>query len=163
LISYLTPLLISFLKHIVNMLNAIQSTGPTLQIEVTSPEILGEGSKRYVDYTVKVQTTLPIFERSESVVHRRYSQFEWLHKELEQSNMKIVVPSLPDKAWQRQLPFRKKSNLFEEDFIEERRQGLEAFINKIASHPLAQNERALHVFLFDPEIDLTRYVRGKVK
>jgi len=145
------------------MLNAVQSTGPALQIEVTSPEIRGEGSKRYVDYTVKVQTTLPIFDQNESVVHRRYSQFEWLHKELEQSNTKMVVPSLPNKAWQRQLPFRKDNNFFQDDFIEERRKGLEAFINKIASHPLAQNERALHVFLFDPEIDLTRYVRGKIK
>ena len=144
------------------MLNAIQSTGPSLQIEVTTPEILGEGSKRYVDYTVKVQTTLPIFERSESTVHRRYSQFEWLHKELEQSSTKMVVPSLPEKAWGRQLPFSSK-NMFTEDFIEERRKGLETFINKVASHPLAQNERALHVFLFDPEIDLSRYVRGKVK
>ena len=48
-------------------------------------------------------------------------------------------------------------------FIEERRQGLEAFITKIAAHPLAQNERALHVFLLEPEIDLNKYVRGKIK
>jgi len=40
---------------------------------------------------------------------------------------------------------------------------LEIFINKVAAHPLAQNERALHVFLFDPEIDLTKYVRGKIR
>ncbi len=150
-------------KHIVNMLNAIQSTGPALQIEVVSPEIRGEGSKRYVDYTVKVQTTLAIFEQNESVVHRRYSEFEWLHNELEQSDTKMVVPPLPEKAWQRQLPFRRNSNFFQDDFIEERRRGLETFINKIATHPLAQNERALHFFLFEPEFDLTKYVRGKMR
>ncbi|CAF0840483.1 unnamed protein product [Rotaria sp. Silwood1] len=145
------------------MLNAVQSREPAIQLEVTSPEVRGEGSKRYVDYTVKVKTTLPIFSQNESVVHRRYSEFEWLHKELENADTKIAVPPLPDKAWQRQLPFRKDNGLFQDDFIEERRQGLETFINKIAAHPLAQNERALHVFLFEPEIDLTKYVRGKIK
>jgi len=119
--------------------------------------------KKYVDYTVKVQTTLPIFDQHESVVHRRYSEFEWLHKELENSSAKMKVPPLPEKAWSRQLPFRGNANLFQDDFIEERRQGLETFINAVAKHPLAQNERALHVFLFEPEIDLTRYIRGRIK
>lgn len=145
------------------MLNAVHSKEPALQIQVTSPQILGVGSKRYVDYTVTIKTTLPVFAQSECSVHRRYSDFVWLHKELESADTKIAVPSLPDKAWQRQLPFRKDSGLFQDDFIEERRQGLEAFINKIAVHPLAQNERALHVFLFEPEIDLTKYVRGKIR
>lgn len=144
------------------MLTAISSTGPAIQVEVTTPEIRGEGSKRYVDYTVKVQTSLPIFELGESIVHRRYSQFEWLHKELERSSAKMLVPPLPEKAWQRQLPFM-KNDPFQEDFIEERRRGLEDFINKVAAHPLAQNERALHVFLFEPEIDLSRYTPGKMK
>lgn len=145
------------------MLTALPSTGPAIQIEVTSPEIRGEGSKRYVEYTVKVQTTLPIFELSESIVHRRYSQFEWLHKELERSSSKMAVPSLPEKAWSRQLPFRKNNDSFQDDFIEERRRGLEEFINKVAAHPLAQNERALHFFLFEADIDLSRYVPGKMK
>jgi sorting nexin-3/12 len=145
------------------MLNAVRSTDSVLQIEITTPEVRGEGSKRYVDYTVKLKTSLPVFDQNESTVHRRYSDFEWLHKELEQADTKIAVPPLPEKAWQRQLPFRKDNGPFQDDFIEERRRGLEVFINKIATHPLAQNERALHVFLFDPEIDLTKYERGKIK
>ena len=146
------------------MLTALPSSGPAIQVEVTTSEVRGEGSKRYVEYTVKVQTTLPIFELSESIVHRRYSQFEWLQKELERSSAKMLVPPIPDKAWQRQLPFfGKKDDQFQEEFIEERRRGLEEFINKVAEHPLVQNERALHVFLFDAEIDLSRYIPGKVK
>jgi sorting nexin-3/12 len=43
---------------------------------------------------------------------------------------KIVVPFLPSKAWQRQLPFRNDEGIFDDDFIEERRKGLEQFINK---------------------------------
>jgi sorting nexin-3/12 len=110
-----------------------------------------------------MKTTLPVYNQSESTVRRRYSDFEWLHKELERADTKIAVPPLPDKAWQRQLPFRKDNGLFQDDFIEERRRGLETFINKVAAHPLAQNERALHVFLLEPEIDLNKYIPGKVK
>ena len=44
--------------------------------------------------------------------------------------LQIVVPPLPSKALARQLPFRGDEGLFEEDFIEERRAGLEAFVNR---------------------------------
>jgi sorting nexin-3/12 len=59
----------------------------------------------------------------------------------------IVVPCLPSKALKRQMPFRGDDGIYEEGFIEERRAGLEGFVNKIAGHPLAQNERCLHMFL----------------
>lgn len=43
----------------------------------------------------------------------------------------IVVPALPSKALGRQLPWASdKNGMFDEDFIEERRKGLEEFINK---------------------------------
>ena len=109
-----------------------------------------------------MQTNLPVFRVKESSVRRRFSDFEWLRNELERDS-KIVVPALPSKAIKRQLPFRGDdgdsshhlgkatlhlfAGIFEEDFIEERRAGLEGFINKIAGHPLAQNERCLHMFL----------------
>ena len=145
------------------MLNAYHSAEPNLQVEVVSPEVRGEGSKRYVVYTVKMKSSLPVYQKNESTVVRRYSDFEWLHKELEQSDTKMAVPPLPEKAWQRQLPFRKDQGIFQDDFIEERRRGLEVFLNKVAAHPLAQGERALHVFLLEPEIDRSKYVRGKMK
>ncbi|XP_041341360.1 sorting nexin-12 isoform X2 [Pyrgilauda ruficollis] len=108
-----------------------------------------------------VRTNLPIFKLKESCVRRRYSDFEWLKNELERDS-KIVVPPLPGKALKRQLPFRGDEGIFEESFIEERRQGLEQFINKIAGHPLAQNERCLHMFLQEETID-RNYVPGKVR
>lgn len=76
-----------------------------------------------------LQTNLPVFKVKESSVRRRYSDFEWLRNELERDS-KIVVPPLPGKAWKRQMPFRGDNGIFEEDFIEERRKGLEVFINK---------------------------------
>ncbi|KAI8519324.1 PREDICTED: sorting nexin-3-like [Branchiostoma belcheri] len=132
-----------------------------LEIDVLNPETHLMGKKRYTDYEVRMRTNLPVFKMKESSVRRRYSDFEWLRDELER-NSKVVVPPLPGKAWKRQLPFRGDDGIFEDEFIEERRQGLEAFINKIAGHPLAQNERCLHMFLQEPTLDKS-YVPGQIR
>jgi sorting nexin-3/12 len=132
-----------------------------LEIDVVNPITHGIARNRYTDYEVRMRSNLPVFKLKESSVRRRYSDFEWLRSELERDS-KIVVPSLPGKAWKRQMPFRNDEGIFEEDFIEERRKGLEQFINKVAGHPLAQNERCLHMFLQEPVIDKT-YVPGKIR
>ncbi|XP_009870491.1 PREDICTED: sorting nexin-3 [Apaloderma vittatum] len=106
-------------------------------------------------------TNLPIFKLKESTVRRRYSDFEWLRNELERES-KIVVPPLPGKALLRQLPFRGDDGIFDDSFIEERKQALEQFINKVAGHPLAQNERCLHMFLQDEVID-KNYTPSKIR
>ena len=41
-----------------------------------------------------------------------------------------MVPSLPGKAMTRLLPFRADDGIFDPGFIEDRRKGLEAFVNK---------------------------------
>jgi len=132
-----------------------------LEIDVVNPITHGIANKRYSDYEIRLRTNLPVFRIKESSVRRRYSDFEWLRGELERDS-KIVVPPLPSKAWKRQLPFRSDEGIFDEDFLEERRKGLEIFVNKIAGHPLAQNEKCLHMFLQDPIID-KNYVPGKVR
>ncbi|KAJ8026742.1 Sorting nexin-3 [Holothuria leucospilota] len=132
-----------------------------LEIDISNPETHGIGKKRYTDYEVRMKTNLPVFKLKESSVRRRYSDFEWLRSELERDS-KIVVPPLPGKALKRQLPFRGDDGIFEDEFIEERRQGLEAFLNRIAGHPLAQNERCLHMFLQDNVID-KNYTPGKIR
>uniref|UniRef100_A0A2K5XG22 Sorting nexin 3 n=1 Tax=Mandrillus leucophaeus TaxID=9568 RepID=A0A2K5XG22_MANLE len=76
--------------------------------------------------------------------------------------VKVVVPPLPGKAFLRQLPFRGDDGIFDDNFIEERKQGLEQFINKVAGHPLAQNERCLHMFLQDEIIDKS-YTPSKIR
>jgi len=58
--------------------------------------------------------------------HRYYRSISRSHCFL----LQIVVPALPGKALSRQLPFRGDDGIFEEDFIEDRRKGLEQFINK---------------------------------
>lgn len=132
-----------------------------LEIDVANPETHGIGNKRYTDYEIRLKTNLPIFRVKECSVRRRYSDFEWLRSELEKES-KIIVPTLPGKALKRLLPFRGDDGIYEDEFIEERRSGIEGFINKIAGHPLAQNEKCLHMFLTEPIID-KNYVPGKVR
>ncbi|GFS78710.1 sorting nexin-12 [Nephila pilipes] len=132
-----------------------------LEIDVLNPITHGVARKRYTDYEVRLRTNLPVFKLKDSSVRRRYSDFEWLRNELERDS-KIVVPPLPGKAWKRQLPLRGDDGIYDEEFIEDRRKGLESFINKVAGHPLAQNERCLHMFLQDPTID-RNYVPGKIR
>lgn len=132
-----------------------------LEIDVSNAQIHGVGKKRYTDYEVHMKTNIPIFKLKESSVRRRYSDFEWLRSELERDS-KIVVPSLPGKALAKMLPFRGDDGIFDEAFIEERRQGLESFVNRVAGHPLAQNERCVHMFLQEPIID-KNYVPGKIR
>eukprot|EP00048_Salpingoeca_helianthica_P022067 m.16210 g.16210 ORF g.16210 m.16210 type:complete len:155 (-) comp6837_c0_seq1:23-487(-) len=131
-----------------------------LEIDVCNPQTHGEGRARYTDYEIRVRTNLPVFGKPESSVRRRYSDFEWLRDELSRES-KIVLPELPSKALFRQLPWSSET-IFDPEFIEERRKALEAFLNKISGHPLAQNERCLHMFLQDPEID-RGYTPGKVR
>ncbi|BFZ09158.1 hypothetical protein BsWGS_12197 [Bradybaena similaris] len=132
-----------------------------LEIDVSDPQTHGVAKTRYTDYEVRMKTNLPVFKLKDSSVRRRYSDFEWLRNELERDS-KIVVPPLPGKALKRQLPFRGDDGIFEDEFIEERRKGLEQFINKVAGHPLAQNEKCLHMFLQEPVID-KNYVPGKIR
>lgn len=73
-----------------------------------------------------------------------------------------MVPQLPGKGWKRHIPFRSDDGIFEPDFIDRRRRGLEQFINKVAGHPLAQNEKCLHIFLQEPQID-RNYIPGKIR
>jgi len=132
-----------------------------LEIDVINPITHGIAKKRYTDYEVRMRTNLPVFKIKESSVRRRYSDFEWLRSELERDS-KIVVPPLPGKAIKRQLPFRNDDGIYDDEFIEDRRKALEGFVNKIAGHPLAQNERCLHLFLQEPVINRS-YVPGKIR
>ena len=151
-----------------------------------------EKGKRFTDYEVHMRTNLPIFKYEkqsfgklhwfcpinqtsilqrfsiyffrlkEFSTRRRYSDFEWLRNEIERA-VAIHIPELPPKAYFKQLPFMNSDDgIFESEFIEDRRQGLEEFINHLAGHPLVQNEKCLHFFLLEARLDKGAYVPGKI-
>ena len=76
------------------------------------------------------------FRVKEFSCRRRYSDFVWLREEVETS-VAIVIPPMPPKAYFKQLPFLNSDDgIFDEEFIEDRRVGLEEFINKLAGRIL---------------------------
>lgn len=121
------------------------------------------GKLLYTDYEVSMRTNLPIFRLRESRVRRRYSDFEWLRNEVRRT-IHIYIPDLPDKAFARALRGKKDPDkgIFAPDFIEERRKGLEEFINSVAGHPLVQNEKCLHAFLQEQDLDKVNFAPGKI-
>ena len=55
-----------------------------------------------------------------------------------------MMPAIPGKAFTKQLPFLNNDDgIFEPEFIEERRLGLEEFLNKVSGHPLVQGRNGL--------------------
>ncbi|GAA5803610.1 sorting nexin-3 [Helicostylum pulchrum] len=90
-----------------------------LEIEVRAPQTHGTGFSMYTDYEIVCKTNMPLFKFKQSTVRRRYSRFESLKFKLEENDYEIKVPNLPGKVFK---------NRFSHQVIEERRNGLERFL-----------------------------------
>lgn len=111
-----------------------------LEVEVTNPKThFPDGATNkgmYTDYEVVCRTNLPSFNLRSSSVRRRYSDFEFFRKCLVKelalsSHPRVVVSHLPGKIL--------LSNRFNDEIIEERRQGLQQWLLNVAGHPLLQS------------------------
>ena len=92
-----------------------------------------------------------------------FSKCTYICKTYTPLHISQYIQELPGKAFGKQLSILAKDDgIFEPDFIEERRQGLEEFINSVAGHPLVQNEKCLHSFLQEKNLDKEGYVPGKI-
>lgn len=125
-----------------------------LEIEVKNPITHGsKSSNMYTDYEIVCRTNIPAFKKKFSKVRRRYSDFYSFRSILENETSRVVIPKLPDKS------IFSYSNRFSPEFIEERRHGLEHFINVVASHPLLQTgSRSMISFIQDDVWDKTRFI-----
>ncbi|OSD02924.1 Vps5-domain-containing protein [Trametes coccinea BRFM310] len=115
--------------------NGIQ---PVFVISVDDPQKVGDPIRPYTMYTVHTKTTSPMYKKSTFSVLRRYSDFLWLYETLSMNNPGVVVPPVPEKA-----PFGR----FDNEFVQQRRLGLEKCIQKIANHPVLQKDPDLRLFL----------------
>ncbi|CAO3586037.1 unnamed protein product [Absidia cylindrospora] len=120
-----------------------------LEIEVKNPLTHGVGRKMYTDYEVICRTNLPIFRSKQSSVRRRYSDFEWLKDSLDRDANRVNIPPLPGKIF---------TNRFEDDIIEQRREGLERFLQIVSGHPLIQTgSKVMAAFIQDPSFTKESY------
>ncbi|XP_008806102.1 sorting nexin 1 isoform X2 [Phoenix dactylifera] len=120
-----------------------------LSVTVTDPVKLGNGVQAYISYRVITKTNLPEYQGPEKIVIRRYSDFVWLHDRLAEKYKGIFIPPLPEKSAVEK--FR-----FSAEFIEMRRQALDIFINRIASHPQLKQSEDLRTFLQEDEETMER-------
>jgi len=112
---------------------------------------------KYTTFKVQTNTTFREYRQNDFSVRRRYSEFVWLRSVLQKklegqppSRKYSSLPPLPPKLasvsglW-------KKEERFDPAFIEERRVGLEKFINSIANHTYCRFQKELHAFLQDQD------------
>ena len=98
---------------------------------------------QYISYKVITRTSNSKYKAcrgSDSIVLRRYSEFNWLCNKLRHDYPGAVVPPCPEKNISEK--YRLSS-----DFIETRRLALEVFLNKVANHRLLKHSDVLQRFL----------------
>ncbi|QHO25948.1 sorting nexin 1 [Arachis duranensis] len=125
------------------------SSTPFLSVSVTDPVKLGNGVQAYISYRVITKTNFPEYQGPEKIVIRRYSDFVWLRDRLFEKYKGIFIPPLPEKSAVEK--FR-----FSAEFIEMRRQALDLFVNRIASHHELQQSEDLRMFLQAEEETMER-------
>jgi sorting nexin-1/2 len=126
-----------------SLANATFSLGainPQFNAKVQPPIKHESGFAEHMVYSIDVHCTTGVLNSTESVSHRRYSDFEWLRLRLLEDSMGRVVPPLPPKKY---------FGRFEKEFLDERRTGLEDFLNRLTSDPIFMNSRPLITF-FQP-------------
>ncbi|KAJ6756079.1 hypothetical protein OIU79_028483 [Salix purpurea] len=125
------------------------SSQPYLSVSVTDPVKLGNGVQAYISYRVITKSNIPEYQGHEKIVIRRYSDFVWLRDRLFDKFKGVFIPPLPEKSAVEK--FR-----FSAEFIEMRRQGLDIFVNRIASHQELQQSEDLRTFLQAEEETMER-------
>ncbi|KOM35052.1 hypothetical protein LR48_Vigan02g120200 [Vigna angularis] len=125
------------------------SSQPFLSVSVTDPVKLGNGVQAYISYRVITKTNFPEYQAPEKIVIRRYSDFVWLRDRLFEKYKGIFIPPLPEKSAVEK--FR-----FSAEFIEMRRQALDVFVNRIASHRELHQSEDLRLFLQAEEETMER-------
>ncbi|KAJ2501835.1 Sorting nexin-3 [Coemansia sp. RSA 1972] len=120
-----------------------------LEIEVKNPITHGVGRKMYTDFEIICRTNIPMFKLRQSSVRRRYSEFEWFRDRLERETSRVTIPPLPGKVF---------TNRFDDQVVEDRREGLERFLQIVAGHPLLQTgSKVLVAFIQDPAFSKEKY------
>lgn len=110
------------------------------EISVVDPVKQGEGVGAFVSYKVRTKTSLGQYKHSTSEVIRRFRDFAWLFEKLHEKCKGIIVPPLPEKNAVQKYQMST-------EFIEQRRRGLQVFINRVAAHPRLKYSTELQLFL----------------
>ncbi|CCH61153.1 hypothetical protein TBLA_0E00920 [Henningerozyma blattae CBS 6284] len=133
-----TPLHPDELENVVPVLLEEEPAMPLMkfEIEVIDPVTVGEMTSAHVEYTVisKCDGLTPNY----SQVNRRYSDFRWLYRQLQNNNWGKIIPPPPEKQM---------IGKFKQDFIENRRLQMQNMLIRISCDPILQNDNDFQLFL----------------
>jgi len=122
-----------------------QEEKPIPKINVTDPVTLQtDDGERYTTYRIDIQTDHPSFHLSTSSITRRFSEVQWLYKELKDNLKTIKLPKPPPKTL-----FAPRFDL---EFITNRQRDIELFLNELAGVMEVLADLSFHLFL---QTDLT--------
>ncbi len=118
---------------------------------MTEPKTIEEnGKKMYTLYTITTETNLKDYPGTKFVVTRRYKDFAWLkgvlNEKLDKEKEGGTIAPLPGDTVASFLGFGR----FDDKFIEERRKGLQEFLNSVTNHIVTRFEPRLQKFLCEP-------------
>lgn len=105
-------------------------------VEVKDPVKVGELTSIHVEYTVISES--PLLDLKYSQVSRRYRDFRWLYRQLQNNHWGKVIPPPPEKQ---------SVGSFKQDFIENRRFQMENMLTKISQDPILQKDEDFLLFL----------------
>ena len=105
------------------------------KVIVRDPIKVGELTS-HIEYTVISESEL--LESGYSQVQRRYRDFRWLYRQLQNNHWGKVIPPPPEKQLVRR---------FNGDFIENRRFQIENMLRKFSSDPILQRDKDFLLFL----------------
>ena len=123
----------------------IVSPYPTL-ITVTNPKLNKSGwfgASSY--YTYQINSTI---ESVSYNVSRRFSDLDWLFQVLQENYKGFIIPSLPSKKY---------INNTDPQFIEQRQQSMEVFLNTLKSHEILGLSLEFLGFLKTPDEDFQSF------
>lgn len=105
------------------------------KVEVKDPVKVGELTSIHVEYTVISESSL--LELKYAQVSRRYRDFRWLYRQLQNNHWGKVIPPPPEKQ---------SVGSFKENFIENRRFQMESMLKKICQDPVLQKDKIFYSF-----------------
>ncbi|SMN17893.1 similar to Saccharomyces cerevisiae YOR069W VPS5 Nexin-1 homolog required for localizing membrane proteins from a prevacuolar/late endosomal compartment back to the late Golgi apparatus [Maudiozyma saulgeensis] len=106
------------------------------KIDVTDPVKVGDLTSAHVEYTVNTKSEL--LDSANAQVTRRYTDFRWLYRQLQNNHWGKVIPPPPEKQ---------AVGRFKRDFIENRRFQMKTMLKRIAHDPVLQRDQDFLMFL----------------
>lgn len=121
---------------------------PLYEIEVTDPTKVGDITSSHVEYKVRTKFS----DGEHHTVARRYRDFRWLYRQLQNNHWGYIIPSPPDKQI---------LNMFTTDLVETRRSQMSLMLNKIASIPVLNTDPDFVAFLKYDGAKLSTYSKSR--